>query len=407
MRKFFLFSCFPVFLFLALFLSCNNSIIQGERQDNHDLVELESTQLSISTLENNKDLIEANILATYSAGAALFDQSVYSSISEVRSVSAGFPVIPNDSITQEQKEILDILIEDFYSSLPEPPMIFHGEIPSGCYEDDRYIYIAGITIDKLDPDKAAMLVELAKCYEDESLGNVEANDNILTTNISRGIYLDNVSKWPGGVVTVVRDTNSISTEDWRKIMKSFNQWTVKSNNSVTFKEITPSVWDWFLWGLSISRFVNVTIQPESFFVSGAAAYTNCLGNGAWATLTIINTAWASIKDKQYSIDAIVGHEMGHILGLNHEHQRPDRDRYVIIAPKPAEWMQIQWDHNMGKLSTKYFLWWKLYAPVSVGPFDYSSIMLYPSPYVKKLDGSEIFTNFTVSSTDGATIDQLY
>jgi len=62
----------------------------------------------------------------------------------------------------------------------------------------------------------------------------------------------------------------------------------------------------------------------------------------------------------------VAHELGHCLGLLHEHQRPDRDRYV----------KILWD-NLDKKCLNQFVSHDnpLYLEESF-PFDYKSIMSY-------------------------------
>ncbi|MBZ9752264.1 hypothetical protein K7W42_15530 [Deinococcus sp. HMF7604] len=60
------------------------------------------------------------------------------------------------------------------------------------------------------------------------------------------------------------------------------------------------------------------------------------------------------------------HEMGHASGFQHEHQRCDRDNYVVINPD-----YISDTLNYGKGCS-----WSTY-----GPYDYDSIMNYFPPYV--------------------------
>ena len=57
------------------------------------------------------------------------------------------------------------------------------------------------------------------------------------------------------------------------------------------------------------------------------------------------------------------HELGHAVGLYHEHQRPDRDNYVIVR-------DVSDDTNCGKKSTK--------DATAIGAYDFDSIMHYAS-----------------------------
>ncbi|QKX04976.1 hypothetical protein HN014_08615 [Aquimarina sp. TRL1] len=57
------------------------------------------------------------------------------------------------------------------------------------------------------------------------------------------------------------------------------------------------------------------------------------------------------------------HELGHTIGLAHEHQRADRDNYIAVNPNVLR----------GRLRDQYKK-----EGVTFGSFDWDSIMLYPS-----------------------------
>ncbi len=105
-------------------------------------------------------------------------------------------------------------------------------------------------------------------------------------------------------------------------------------------------------------------------------------------------------------DAGVGtiiHEFLHAVGILHEHNREDRDDYVIInhSEIPSS-LEDQYD----KYSDGF----------DHGPFDFLSVMIYQSldrdndeiyDMVKKSDGSQIGDNRQLSPGDIALLDQLY
>jgi Astacin (Peptidase family M12A) len=95
--------------------------------------------------------------------------------------------------------------------------------------------------------------------------------------------------------------------------------------------------------------------------------------------------------------------MGHSLGLLHEQQRNDASSYIIIN-----------DQNMIAGATSAFAPEGVYG-VDVGPFDFSSIMLYGSyafsangqPTMTRFDGTTWGPNTTLSAEDISTLDSLY
>lgn len=106
-------------------------------------------------------------------------------------------------------------------------------------------------------------------------------------------------------------------------------------------------------------------------------------------------------------DAI--HELGHALGLIHEHCRADRDEYITVYYdniKPGE------RHNFDKVSGNSYKY--------SAEFDYSSVMIYDSyirntdfvydttkPVIQTKTGAEIESSLTPTALDIRTVNEMY
>ena len=100
-------------------------------------------------------------------------------------------------------------------------------------------------------------------------------------------------------------------------------------------------------------------------------------------------------DPRYVTDErVFNHEMGHVFGLLHEHQRYDRDGYVRVRSTGSNYQKIH------RLREHRFLWFRWYDEISTNfstPYDYHSIMHYRS----NRDG------ITLESRDNSRDDQVW
>lgn len=76
------------------------------------------------------------------------------------------------------------------------------------------------------------------------------------------------------------------------------------------------------------------------------------------------------------------HEIGHTLGLIHEHSRPDRDLYLIANPSASQYLLRQ--HDMHTFADSAISTYNI-------PYDPGSIMHYPYFVSANLPVSEQIT----------------
>lgn len=103
---------------------------------------------------------------------------------------------------------------------------------------------------------------------------------------------------------------------------------------------------------------------------------------------------------------IIRHELFHILGFTHEHQRPDRDNYLIIS---SAVYRTDYKKDMEKLSEEYFIYdYTHYL------YDIKSISHYTSffmgdglAYFLTKKSKYVYPNETFSELDIQKINEIY
>lgn len=112
--------------------------------------------------------------------------------------------------------------------------------------------------------------------------------------------------WPDGKVfyTFEEEIQRADRKIWRA---AANEWS--KGTCIAFKELR---------GPQVSQHLNVVTVAYSN--SGGISNVSTLGAGGYSTMWIGTSNWDS---------ETISHEIGHVLGLIHEHQRSDRGKYLI------------------------------------------------------------------------------
>ena len=164
--------------------------------------------------------------------------------------------------------------------------------------------------------------------------------------------------WPSDTVRYFFDTNTTSStqRDWMRSAMG----RMRSGTGMRFEEADGPEWWLELWH-SLWMSNDLSILVKNLSSSGMAT----VGRRGRSTLTM---------DPEYVMDeATFNHEMGHVFGLLHEHQRYDRDESVRVRRSGGDYNKIS------RLRRHRFLFWTWYDENSrtfSTPYDYHSIMHY-------------------------------
>lgn len=209
--------------------------------------------------------------------------------------------------------------------------------------------------------------------------------NVRSSPETRGAVKLHVELWEDGVLPLSFNPD-ISQSQIRKVLKACSQWEAVADvhcqigpykgRTLEVGAATPGCWA--VWGMG-------------FHFGFVRARMN-LDDGCWHDSTLI-------------------HEIGHAFGMIHEHQRPDRDEYVIIQEENLAkgfgglQRKVNFDEQDAELVTPYdFLSIMHYSRRAFSKNGKNTIVPRP-PFSKYLE--VIGTVRRISKSDALTMAQMY
>ena len=271
--------------------------------------------------------------------------------------------------------------------------VFDKGLPEGVEETDLFVKYAGIEYSKCVPGT----LEMAYQIRDE-LYNPDKN-------LVKGARLWITPRWhligaPLGAIFYSYASN-FTDDEKAAIRHAMDEWENATDGAVHFYERPLNWWGLVKWGLGITRNVRIEkVQDRPY--SGKAMP----GNMPWSYLRLnTNEVFTLKKDEGPSVwkgDAswthkTLIHELGHVICLQHEFERSDRDAYVEA------------EETVFPGTCGFTRWLQKINIINYGSYDYKSCMNYDGKY--RVKGTSRMVEFDdvnkISHNDALTVKYIY
>jgi hypothetical protein len=329
---------------------------------------------------------------------------------------------------EELQTGLDALVQEFDAKV--------DRLTGGASESDEIATGDDTSVPRRSIAGVALTEALQGVTEGRSLGTSAANLEAEYTKViraeagSRGLFLSQQSIWPQNTVRYRwASADNPSPAHRRAILDAMTQWSQASGGRVNFAELENTPWVNFQLTIGVLGCIliqDATLEPG---VVGRATIGYQCGT-VFGYLKLDRGLPAGAPLRRTSL-----HELGHVLGLIHEHKRPDRDQWINVSSggyslaeadmgkvdefiSNLRWRAAQLQIGPWSITLYFPVWWTERYAQPVGTFDLKSVMIYsgfetlrpwtdPSNGVVWPSGTVVPWNTTLSPGDSAAVRALY
>jgi hypothetical protein len=262
---------------------------------------------------------------------------------------------------------------------------------------DGYYVFGGDILLSPDDENHKKLIQMIIDQKKSTAASTSSSSSIIS-GINKAVYINEwyIDPWPNGVIEYYYDKNENIPQIIKdRIVKATHEIENKCNG-IRFKEKSQT-WDY-------ETGLKVKIETDEK-AGGSCTYGYALNKDGHLGGSIYLKENTGFTTEEENVGVII-HELCHGLGLMHEHQRSDRDSYIILHPENVLDSYFDTNFALNPNSKTY------------GSYSYDSIMHYGGTAFTKNDKITIETRDPskqdiigqrkkMSSSDVDTLNYLY
>jgi len=330
-------------------------------------------------------------------------------------------------LLDKYKETINNLVPSFEEAqakglieIKDNEILIYGErIPVYSIEGIAIIEIMNMVATGIEIEDAVTIIQkdVDKLFVDNDIFSLARGVYINPEN-TISTYGTTYQRWDGGIIRYefIEGDESWDSTLKNKVVAAMKTWENGTGKKVSFIEINPTVWEKIVRFLGEYSWVEVSLK---YLDSAAGRATVGEKFGLSSSFLYLNPAYKAYNGDENYFDMVCIHELGHTIGLKHEHQRPDRDNYVSVDGTGNDYDKIpNKTFIIGVIKVKilfitlYFpyIWYSDYG-ITFGSYDYNSIMGYTNGQgVTAKNGTPIKrleNPYRPTSTDFDTVKKMY